>query len=111
MREGEGGLGAAVQDVLLGVALAFPLEVGGALVVNNPQLDPLWTTSDLFLIIEYKFLLLMMAIAIIEIMGHWGLMYAVGYLVGAFLMSILLGFDVLNLIMIFLAILVALLIT
>jgi len=111
MREGEGGLGAAIQDLLLGFALSIPLEVAGAIVIDNPQLGHLWTVQDVVLILEYKFLLLVMAIAIIEILGHWGLMYAIGYLVGALLMSLLLGFELLNLIMVFLAILIALFIT
>jgi hypothetical protein len=111
MREGEGGLGAAIQDLLLGFALSIPLEVAGAIVIDNPQLGHLWTVHDVVLVVEYKFLLLVMAIAIIEILGHWGLMYAIGYLVGALLMSLLLGFELLNLIMVFLAILVALFIT
>jgi hypothetical protein len=111
MREGEGGRGAAIQDLLLGFALSVPLEIAGSIIVESPQLGYLWTVHDVILIVEYKFLLLVMAIAIIEITGHWGLMYAIGYLVGVLLMSILLGFELLNLIMVFLAILVALFIT
>ncbi|MBC7112769.1 MAG: hypothetical protein H5T34_01890 [Candidatus Methanomethyliales bacterium] len=111
MREGEGGLGAAIQDVLLGFALSIPLEIAGAIVLHSPQIGYLWATHDVTLIIWYKFLLIILAIAIIEILGHWGLMYAIGYLVGALLMSIVLGFEVLNLIMVFLVILITILIT
>ncbi|MEM2881175.1 MAG: hypothetical protein QXO54_00335 [Candidatus Methanomethylicaceae archaeon] len=111
MREGEGGLASAIQDILLGFALSIPLEIAGSIVFNNPQLGYLWTTSDLILIIGYKFLLIMVAVAIIEVLGHWGLMYTLGYMVGALLMSIILGFEILNFIMILIAIFVALLVT
>lgn len=112
MREGEGGLAAAVQDILLGFALSIPLEIAGFIVLNNPQnLGYIWTTNDPILVLEYKFLLLIMAIVMVEIMGHWGLMYATGYLIGSLFMSLLLGFEVLNLVMVFTAIFVAFLIT
>jgi hypothetical protein len=55
MREGEGGLGAAIQDLLLGFALSIPLEVAGDIIIDNPQLGHLWTVHDVVLVVEYKF--------------------------------------------------------
>ncbi|MCQ5340601.1 MAG: hypothetical protein NO483_02690 [Candidatus Methanomethylicia archaeon] len=101
-----------VQDILPGFVLSIPVEISSSIILKNPQYFGLsFTINDLLLIISCKFLIIILAIAIIEAMRRWGLMYAIGYLIGYLFIAIFLGFEILNLIMIFAIIFIAFIIT
>lgn len=99
-------LAEAINDILLGFALSIPLEIAGIIVLRD---SPYWYNSIDILVC--KLIILLLAIAIIEVTRHWSLMYTMGYFFGFLLMSVILGLEILNLIAIIMIIFVTFLIT
>ncbi|MCS7097537.1 MAG: hypothetical protein NZ922_00935 [Candidatus Methanomethyliaceae archaeon] len=104
-------LAMAINDILLGLSLSIPLEISGAIILNAPHMIGYWSAYDPSIIVLCKLIILIGAIAIIELMKHWGLMYAIGYLIGSIIMGIFFGFDLFNLAIIFMVIFSTFLIT
>lgn len=104
-------LAAVINDILLGLSLSIPLEISGAIILRSPHTIGYWLIYDPSIVILCKLSILIGAIVIIEFMRHWGLMYAIGYLLGSVIMGVFLGFDLLNLTIIFVVIFMTLLIT